>query len=268
MANAPFGRYLRSLRPTDTEADRMRKLLQVYDLRGFTRVRKQDEDLDRDDDDIDDLVDSVDERDGGNGGDGSEGSSTSRHISHLADMIAESAGVERQTALSWLLNHRNGLALLNRTLGKRLQKETTPMQTGIAVKVAKAICDVGRSRLTEHEISDLIFKHAQVSRRDGETPAQAFSRVFLADTDEGFDFRKAVQIAKGQMVVRPTQVGGDAAQAVDDPEDALAQLEELADEQRRRSPQLSKAAAFAKVYSDPANAALAAKERRQNRPHA
>jgi hypothetical protein len=55
-------------------------------------------------------------------------------------------------------------------------------------------------------------------------------------------------------------------QAIDDQTDALAQLQKLADEQRQRAPEFTKEQAFAKVYSDPDNAALVAKERRQNRP--
>ena len=55
----------------------------------------------------------------------------------------------------------------------------------------------------------------------------------------------------------------DDATDSDDPEAALAQLRRLADEQRRRAPVLSKDQAFAKVFSDPANAALAAKAHRR-----
>ena len=57
---APFDRYLKSLNASDTQADKMRKLLAAYNLRkqggGFVSIRKQDDDLDLDDDDIDDLV--------------------------------------------------------------------------------------------------------------------------------------------------------------------------------------------------------------------
>ena len=77
--------------------------------------------------------------------------------------------------------------------------------------------------------------------------------------------RKAHAVIKGTLLIMPTQVGGAAALDVDDPVDAIAQLQALADEQRRRSPELTTAKAFAKVYSDPANACLVAAERRQAR---
>lgn len=66
----------------------------------------------------------------------------------------------------------------------------------------------------------------------------------------------------------PLQTGADAAQDVDDPADALAQLQELAAEQRKRAPFMTVEQAFAATYTDPANARLAAAERRQNRPAA
>jgi hypothetical protein len=52
----------------------------------------------------------------------------------------------------------------------------------------------------------------------------------------------------------------------DDEDDALEELDELAAEERRRNPGMSKAVAFSKVYTDPANARLAQRELMQNRP--
>jgi hypothetical protein len=59
----------------------------------------------------------------------------------------------------------------------------------------------------------------------------------------------------------PDEVADEAADVVDD---ALDELERLARQARRRNPSLTKAAAFAKVYSE--NHELAAKERLQTRP--
>jgi hypothetical protein len=89
------------------------------------------------------------------------------------------------------------------------------------------------------------------------TKEQAFTKVFLADDDEGRAIRHAWQIAKQSI-------------AADEPsdDDALDELETLAAEERRRNPKLSKAQAFAKVYTDPANARLASRERAANRPRA
>jgi hypothetical protein len=60
--------------------------------------------------------------------------------------------------------------------------------------------------------------------------------------------------------------GKPAQQNVDDPKTALAQLQELVDAQRAQHPELSEAGAFARVYLDPANKDLAARERAENRP--
>jgi hypothetical protein len=60
------------------------------------------------------------------------------------------------------------------------------------------------------------------------------------------------------------QVGGEAARDVNDPEDALAQIDALVEEARSRFPFKTKEQLFAQVYQD--NPRLAAAERRQNRP--
>jgi hypothetical protein len=63
------------------------------------------------------------------------------------------------------------------------------------------------------------------------------------------------------MDTTPTATG-------DDDTDALKQLTAMAERLRRDAPEMTPEQAFATVYSDPANAALAARERRQNRPSA
>jgi hypothetical protein len=60
----------------------------------------------------------------------------------------------------------------------------------------------------------------------------------------------------------PVRVGGDDVD-VNDAEKAYTQLQRLADEQRRRSPELTRDQAFARVFSDPNNAALAARAHRR-----
>jgi hypothetical protein len=144
-----------------------------------------------------------------------------------------------------------------------------------AVKIAKSIIADGNGpngvALSEADFTEIIKSSATEDRRSGETPEQAFARCFSADTADGLSIRKAHQIIKNfpaMMRTEPMQVGGAAALAVDDPVDALAQLQKLAEEQRRRSPTLTIEQAFAHVYSAPENASLAAAERSQNRPRA
>jgi hypothetical protein len=44
-------------------------------------------------------------------------------------------------------------------------------------KVAKNIAETGVSWLTEHQLTEKIFEHAQRDRASNETPEQAFARV-------------------------------------------------------------------------------------------
>ena len=78
---------------------------------------------------------------------------------------------------------------------------------------------------------------------------------------EGQAIRKWWQIAK-QGALDEEEVTDDAE--LDD-DDALERIEELAAEQRRRNPKLSKGTGVREGYN-PANAYLAALERIQNRP--
>ena len=96
------------------------------------------------------------------------------------------------------------------------------------------------------------------------TREQAFTKVFTSDDDEGRAIRRAWQIAKGQGI--PAGALDEPSEDDDEEGDALDELNELAAEERRRNPGMSKAVAFSKIYTDPANAKLAQRERRQNRP--
>jgi hypothetical protein len=63
-------------------------------------------------------------------------------------------------------------------------------------KVAKNIAETGMSWLTEQQLTEKIFEHAQRDRRSGETPEQAFARHFNARDEQGLALRKAVQVAR------------------------------------------------------------------------
>jgi hypothetical protein len=132
--------------------------------------------------------------------------------------------------------------------------------------IAKHICDGGKSSLSEHEFVELATTAA---KRDypNDRPDQAFAKYF-----EGNEVvRRAHAVVKATLMpLLGVHVGGQSAvdAADDDPSDALAQIEALVAQMRAAQPALSKAQAFEKVYCDPANARLAAAERRQNRPRA
>jgi hypothetical protein len=79
---------------------------------------------------------------------------------------------------------------------KAANKRTSTMSTFPIYKVAKNIADTGVSWLTEQQLAEKIFEHAQRDRRSGETPEQAFARHFSGNDEQGLAFRKAVQIAR------------------------------------------------------------------------
>jgi hypothetical protein len=88
------------------------------------------------------------------------------------------------------------------------------------------------------------------------------------ESPEGETLRRACQIIEGTAIMQPRSVGGlTATQDAADQDDSEAanQLERLAEEQRRRAPEMSKAQAYAKVYEDPSNLHLAMAERRAAR---
>ena len=212
-------------------------------------------------------------------------SAGAKHASELADLLAEASKgeVDRATALDWLLHdpHGRAMAQMHKQQMSKQQKEIPAMPDNTfsaviknhgVVAFSKAVADSGRcdGAVTEQEFTAAVTDYAKARALPGETPDAAFARVFTANDDVGLTLRKACAIIKNTtlMPIMPVSVGGDAATNVNDPEDALAQLQALAERMRASSPALSKAQAFAKVFQDPANAALAAAERRQNRPSA
>ena len=105
-----------------------------------------------------------------------------------------------------------------------------------------------------------------VATRKNKHPAlhvgNAIARVLAEETP----------IAKAYSVVHAFYKAEPVADDEDDEEDerdgddtdALAELEQLAEQERRRENGMSKAQAFTKIYTDPSNAALVRRERRQS----
>jgi hypothetical protein len=112
----------------------------------------------------------------------------------------------------------------------------------------KAIADLG-----EHGYTQIIQKYASANRLPNETPSMAFSRIFCEDSEQGRAIRKFWQISKQGGA----PLDDDEAETEGVEDDALEELKELAQQERRRNPKLTKAQAFVKAYTDPANAKLA-----------
>jgi hypothetical protein len=130
--------------------------------------------------------------------------------------------------------------------------ETFVKSNGFA-GIAKHIVEGGEVKLSEQQFTDLCTAAA---KRDypNDRPDQAFSKFFQANEV----VRRAHQIVKGYVSAAPqagVATGG-----------AYAELMALADALRKRDSSLSEAQAFSKVFSDPANRDLAARERAENRP--
>jgi len=95
---------------------------------------------------------------------------------------------------------------------------------------------------------------AQVTKRDGESYAQSFSRKFEND----IDFRKqwrdlteakhSVSLSKGMATLTPTFTEVGNTQVSDDSAEAVRLLQEMAEKQHRT---------FEEVFADPNNKALA-----------
>ena len=171
------------------------------------------------------------------------------------------SNLTREEALHWLTHDPHGrsfarergepLDVLADHLVAASQRPIEKRNEAPKMDMTKTLRAVGEAGFTR-----MIEKYAKTVHPTL-TKEQAFTKVFLADDDEGRAIRHAWQIAKQSI-------------AADEPsdDDALDELETLAAEERRRNPKLSKAQAFAKVYTDPANARLASRERAANRPRA
>lgn len=136
--------------------------------------------------------------------------------------------------------------------------------------MAKLFVAAGKSigNVTEHEFTKLMFDEAQKTRQPNERPNQAFANFYSAP--ENVELRKAIQICKSVpssaplMAFEPTQVGG-ADVSVNDSAKALAQLNDMAEAMRAKSPELTVAQAFARIFTDTANAELANRAHRRPR---
>jgi hypothetical protein len=217
-----------------------------------------------------------------------------RHVSELADLLVTAAKgqIDKSDALNWLLFTHPGRRLAHRHAA--LHKSAAPQQRnkqmrshpelmsdvvkkyGI-VRFCKSV-EQGDVRVSEHELTKLIDEQAKRENT-------SFVKLFEAQDERGIVLRKAIAAARdqqwlektttmskaaegmpGRATIQPRVVGGAAAQAVDNPKSALAELQALVDEQRAQNPALSESMAWQRVYEHPSNADLARREREENRP--
>jgi hypothetical protein len=252
------GRIFRKIFGVETPADALRDTLN----KAAAKERLQD--LVEDDEADDESVE---------GDAPADGSGNDRHhVDRLADLVlqASDGSLTKPEVLNWLLRTPRGNQLVSRMRGTA-KREVTPMNREQELaSIAKqdggiqAICEhvikrAGSSNITQDELVKLFSE--TVPRRSSESAAQAFSRAYSANDDEGLLMRKAVQALKNfPRAERGPAVAGAAPGA------AYAALVAKSEELRKFDPTLTKEQAFAKAFSAPENRALAAAERAANRP--
>jgi hypothetical protein len=228
--------------------------------------------------------------------DGGGGSANDHHASKLADLLFETGRFDdRAHALRYLFHNKDGAALLARL--NMHKRDNEPMEAPVdrptqlrkiakeygVLKIASDVVDRADAfGITEHELVEMIGEY---DRQPGESTAKCFARHFERQDEVGLTLRKAVQVAKSwpaPMSLEPMVSGGsDAFPKVqfgpgrsspgihDDDrgvgeQNAYAQLMKLVEQQKRAGE--TQAAAFERIYLDPANRHLAEAERAQNRP--
>jgi hypothetical protein len=156
----------------------------------------------------------------------------------VAEMIAATGGrLHPDRARRWILQTPAGRELLSQRMTK---KEEQPMPQ---VDIMKAIG-------TMEEVLN-----AQVTRRDGETFAKAFTRKI--ETDEVYrrqwsdlgDAKMAVAMSKGMASLEPTSTVVGSSEFADDSAEAVRLLQAMAAKNGR---------SFEAEFGDPANSKLAA----------
>jgi hypothetical protein len=165
-------------------------------------------------------------------------------------MIKAVPSLKEEHALFFLLHTPHGRALAQHL--NSLTKKETPMQTDIfklhniesVVTIAKHIIDNGASEISEFDFYRVVYGHAQMNKRAGESDAKAFNRVF-----ETPEIRRAYGIVKGYMDIEPVSVEIGGSVTADDSKKAYEQLYKMAEEMRRKSPTLTIHQAFARVFS-------------------
>jgi hypothetical protein len=222
------------------------------------------DDIDEDDDDRDDDDDAV--------------GKTDHHASVVADLLVESGRFPtRPEALHHLLHKPGGQALLARMRKAAEQTKESDMdrietiraiaKTGGILAIAKAMTDENRSYgLTETEFVEIATEDA-VKKYPGETPARAFTRMFTDGGADGLAIRRAHAVVKASHAEKMFGPTFPAAAKADRGEGkAYGELMSKAEEYRSAHPELSISQAFEKIYTAPANVALAKRERVESAP--
>jgi hypothetical protein len=246
-------------RELDDMAYRERKKSFAADARGDDAT---------DEDDQNRIEDDEEDDDGAGGGDGDIGENDRHALEKLADLlVASGSHADKASALNFLLHDKRGTALAQRhkredaSMSSEQHFEKALRDHGV-VAVCKTAVDQGFVPCSEHALTEALTKYAVEQFK---LPRErAFAKLY----NDELVVRQAIQVAKAfpnQVTVTPVFVGGQEARDVNDPKSALAQINALVEEARKRAPfKKTTAQLFAEVYRD--NPELAAREREENRP--
>jgi hypothetical protein len=128
------------------------------------------------------------------------------------------------------------------------------------VAIAKAIADENRAYgITEEEFVQFATEDA-VKKFPDKTPDAAFTRMFTDGGSDGLVLRRAHAVVRAEQLYGPTYAKADRS------ESAYNELMAKAEEYRNAHPELSISQAFEKIYTAPANVALAKRERVESAP--
>jgi hypothetical protein len=117
-------------------------------------------------------------------------------------MIVAAPTLDRQTAHHFLLHTAQGRRLAEHLNSISKTERNVPMQVDIAklhnidsvIEVAKNVID-DKVTMTEAQFNEILTGHAKLNKRQGESTATAFSRIF--SDPENIELRKAHQVTKG-----------------------------------------------------------------------
>jgi hypothetical protein len=210
-----------------------------------------------------DVADDGDDDDAGDRGDDA-GGLLNHPIVRLAQLLVASGHkADIASALHYLMHTSHGAALLHRTRMHK-GKDSPPMQDTILsimkdasiASVCALIVQKGSTAFTQAELVDAVTKIA-AERYPALTKEQAFAKIYTASTEEARVLNSAIAVAKSMPFVAdltPLQVGGAAAQNLDDPVEAIAQLRQIG---RDRWPTASEADQFERALTATENHKLA-----------
>jgi hypothetical protein len=189
---------------------------------------------------------------------------------------------EQKELAAWLLAKPSRLARLRRdreaaqrvdAIELRSRKDWTManretlIAKGDAIGLATHICKNGGGDLSEAGFTQIVTDYA-VRLHPSLTPEAAFTKAFDARDAAGALLRRAHAVVAGRLPDDKERDDEEERERErdDDNGDALSEFNEKAAQLRKARPDLSPEQAFAKVFEDPANRRLAARERKQNSP--